>query len=253
MEEDNNIYSGFAYVYDRFMDNIPYDMWHSYIHGLLRDYNINNGIVAELACGTGTITSMLAADGYDMIGIDISGDMLSAAYSKCPSNVLLLQQDIRELDLYGPAAAMVCVCDGMNYLVSEKDLYNTLCRVRIFLDYGGVFIFDLKTRYFYENVLGSRVIADNRDDLSLIWENEFNKDTDINEYFITIYSLCDGENGLFERFDELHRQRAYSIGKVKELVKKAGMETVAVYNAFTKEEPLDNSERVYFIVKNGIV
>ena len=249
MTEDNNIYSGFAYVYDRFMDNIPYDMWHGYIRGLLRDYNINNGIVAELACGTGTITSMLAADGYDMIGIDISGDMLGIARSKCPGSVLLLQQDIRELDLYGSAAAMVCVCDGMNYLAGDKDLYKTLCRVRIFLDYGGIFIFDLKTRYFYENVLGSRVIAENREDLSLIWENEFNKDTDINEYLITIYSLCDEENGLFERFDELHRQRAYSIEKVKELVKKAGMETVAVYNAFTKEEPVDNSERVYFVVK----
>ncbi len=250
MEDYNsNIYSGFAYVYDRFMDNIPYGRWHSYIHGLLMDYNINSGIVADLACGTGTITSMLAKDGYDMAGIDISYDMLCVARNKCPANVLLLQQDIRELDLYGSAAAMICVCDGINYLLDEESLYKTLCRVQIFLDYGGIFIFDLKTMYFYENILGNRVIADNREDLSLIWENEFNKDTGINEYLVTIYSLCDKENGLFERFDELHRQKAYSIDKIKELVKKAGMETVAVYNAFTKEPPLDNSERVYFIVK----
>lgn len=251
MEKDNNdgIYTGFAYVYDKFMDNIPYDEWHSYIHMLLKDYGITDGIVAELACGTGTLTSMLAADGYDMIGIDISYDMLGIARSKCPGNVLLLQQDIRELDLYGSAAAMLCVCDGINYMDGTDSLYKVFCRVNIFLDYGGIFIFDLKTMYFYENVLGSRVIADNREDASLIWENEFHKETGINEYLVTIYSLCDEENGLFERYEELHRQKAYSIEKVKEVAEKAGLETVAVYNAFTKEEPEENSERVYFILK----
>ena len=247
MEKDNNygIYTGFAYVYDKFMDNIPYGEWHSYIHMLLKEYGITNGIVAELACGTGTITSMLAADGYDMIGIDISYDMLGIARSKCPENVLLLQQDIRELDLYGSAAAMVCVCDGMNYLSCTDSLYRTLCRVNIFLDYGGIFIFDLKTWHFYENVLGSRIIAENREDASLIWENEFHKETGINEYLVTIYSLCDEENGLFERYDELHTQKAYSIEEVKKMAEKAGLEVSAVYNAFTKEKPSENSERVY--------
>lgn len=251
MEKYNNneIYTGFAYVYDKFMDNIPYGEWHSYIHMLLKDYGVNSGIVAELACGTGTITSMLAADGYDMIGIDISYDMLSVARDKCPGNVLLLQQDIRELDLYGSAAAMVCVCDGMNYMDGTDSLYKVFCRVNIFLDYGGVFIFDLKTRYFYENVLGSRIIAENRDDASFIWENEFHKETGINEYLVTIYSICDEKNGLYERYDELHKQRAYSIDEVKETAKKAGFKVSAVYNAFTKEEPSEDSGRVYFILK----
>ena len=148
--------------------------------------------------------------------------------------MLLLQQDIRGLDLYGSSAAMVCVCDGMNYLLDEDSLYKTLCRVRMFLDHGGIFIFDMKTRYFYENVLGSRVIAENRD---------------INDYLITVYNLVDKENDLFERFDELHMQRAYPVEKVKELINKAGLETAAVYNAFTKEEPSGTSERIYFVAK----
>jgi len=252
MEKDINdgIYTGFAYVYDKFMDNIPYNGWHSYIYTLLKEYGITSGIVAELACGTGTITSMLAADGYDMIGVDISYDMLGIARDKCPGNVLLLQQDIRELDLYGSAAAMICVCDGMNYMDCTDSLYRVFCRANIFLDYGGIFIFDLKTTYFYENILGNRVIAENREDSSIIWENEFNKETGINEYLVTIYSLCE-ENGLFERYEELHTQKAYSIEEVKGLAKKAGLETAAVYNAFTKEEPKEDSERVYFILKKA--
>ncbi|MCI8750550.1 MAG: class I SAM-dependent methyltransferase [Lachnospiraceae bacterium] len=250
METDNsNIYSGFAYVYDSFMDNIPYKDWYNYIHGILLDYNIKDGIITELACGTGTISALLAEGGYDVTGVDISSEMLEVARSKCPDSVLLLQQDIRGLDLYGSSAAMVCVCDGMNYLLNEDSLYKTLCRVRMFLDHGGIFIFDMKTRYFYENVLGSRVIAENREDSSLIWENEFHNGTDINEYLITVYNLVDKENDLFERFDELHMQRAYPVEKVKELINKAGLETAAVYNAFTKEEPSGTSERIYFVAK----
>lgn len=252
MEESNyNIYTDFAYVYDVFMDNIPYDEWHNYVHGLLMDYNINDGMVAELACGTGILAAMLASDGYDMIGVDISSDMLSIARDRCPEDVLLVNQDIRELDLSGTVAAMICICDGMNYMTDEESLYNVFQRVHLFLGEDGVFIFDMKTRYFYENVLGNSVIVDNREDASLIWENGFDSATGINEYLITIYNLAGKENDLFKRSEELHRQRAYPIEKVEELVQKAGMETVAVYNALTKEKPADDSERVYFIIRNG--
>lgn len=231
------------------MDNIPYKDWYDYLHGLLIDYNINSGIVADLACGTGTITAMFASDGYNMIGVDLSPEMLEVAHNKCPDSVLLLHQDIRELDLYGTAAAMVCICDGMNYMPDEESLYQVFNRVHTFLDDGGIFIFDMKTWHFYENVLGSQSIVDNREQSSLIWENGFDKATGINEYFITIYNLYSKELGLFERFDEYHRQRAYPVEKVTGLAAKAGLETVAVYNAFTKEKPLSNSERIYYIMR----
>lgn len=132
-KENFNIYSGFAYVYDSFMDNIPYKSWHAYLHELLKDYNINSGIIVDLACGTGTITAMLASDGYDITGIDISSEMLAVARNKCSKDVLLLQQDIRELDLYGTAAAMVCVCDGMNYMLDEKVYITYLVECTHFL------------------------------------------------------------------------------------------------------------------------
>ena len=93
------------------------------------------------------MTSRLAADGYDVIGIDLSAEMLEAARDKCPDSVLLLQQDMCELDLYGTARAFVCVCDGMNYLTELEMLRQTFEKVFLFLDQDGVFLFDMKTAY----------------------------------------------------------------------------------------------------------
>lgn len=251
MEEDFEIYAGFAGVYDEFMDNIPYDEWHSYLHELLIENNVKSGIVVDLACGTGSMTYRLAEDGYDMIGIDLSEDMLDIARDKCNADVLLLQQDMRELDLYGTAAAMVCVCDGMNYILESDDLRKVFKKVYIFLDYNGIFIFDMKTEYFYEDILGDRVIADNRENASFIWDNEYHKDTHVNEYLLTIYSLADEESDLFARYDEMHYQKAYSIEEISRLLEEAGLELLNVYNAFTKNAPDKKSERVYFIAKRG--
>ena len=63
-------YTGFAALYDTFMDNIPYKEWSNYVINLLKQHNINDGIVLDLGCGTGNIAEYLATAGYDMIGID---------------------------------------------------------------------------------------------------------------------------------------------------------------------------------------
>ncbi len=248
-EEDCGIYMGFAPLYDEYMDNIAYDEWHEYIRGILSDRGIRGGTVAELACGTGVMTAMLAADGYDMIGVDVSCEMLEIARERCGDGVLLIEQDMRELELYGSVRAFVCVCDGMNYLLDEKDLRKVFCRVNKFLDCGGVFIFDMKTRHFYEDVLGNATIAENRETSSLIWENEFDPDKGINEYLITAYRLCDERRGLYERIEEVHRQRAYSIDKVAGAIEGAGLRAANIYGAFTKEAPDGDSERVFFVAE----
>lgn len=147
--EHNEIYGEFAYVYDEFMDNIPYEQWHDYLHKLLIKYGVEKGIITELACGTGTMTKLLADDGYDMIGIDISYEMLDVARQKyTDDNILFLNQDMRELDLYGTAAAMVCVCDGMIISRTRKSCLKYLMKIKIFLDYNGIFIFDMKNKTF---------------------------------------------------------------------------------------------------------
>lgn len=244
-------YTGFAQVYDQFMDNIPYLDWSKYLVELLNKYGVLDGLVLDLGCGTGNITELLAKEGYDMIGIDNSQDMLSIAMNK-GDNILYLNQDMREFELYGTVAAVVSICDSMNYIMSEEELLDVFKLVNNYLDSEGVFIFDLNTEYKYKTILADNTIAENRDDSSFIWENYYYEEERVNEYNLTIYNKTSDEKTedmLYQRFNEVHYQRAYSIETMKRLLKEAGMEFVVAYDAFTYDEPSNTSERVYIIAK----
>ena len=152
-------YTGFAQVYDLFMDNIPYDEWTDYLVSMMKKYGTSEGLVLELGCGTGKVTRRLANQGYDMIGIDNSYDMLSVAIEKedelrdeegnLPRNsILYLHQDMREFELYGTVAAVVSICDSMNYITEDEDLVEVFRLVNQYLDTNGLFIFDLSTKRF---------------------------------------------------------------------------------------------------------
>lgn len=243
-------YTGFAEVYDMFMDNIPYEEWCGYLMELLQEYGVSDGLVLDLGCGTGTLTRLLAEEGYDMIGIDISEDMLEIAMEKSAaesSNILYLQQDMREFELYGTVRAIVSICDSMNYIMEYEELVQVLRLANNYLDPGGVFIFDMNTPYKYRELLGEQTIAENREEGSFIWENYYDEEEQINEYDLTLF--IKEENGLFRKYEETHYQRAYDLETVLRAVKEAGMELAAVYNAFSKEAPAENSERVYFVVR----
>ena len=250
-------YTGFAGVYDMFMDNIPYQEWGEYLCGLLKEQQITEGIVVDIGCGTGKITEQLALAGYDMIGIDNSEEMLMIARNKKaeykeedPRNqILYLLQDMREMELYGTAKAMVSICDSMNYILEEEDLLTVFRLVNNYLDTKGVFIFDLNTEYKYKEILGDQTIAENREEASFVWENFFYPDEQVNEYDLTIYAREEGN--LFRRFDETHYQRCYRLETVKRLLEEAGMEFVAAYDAFTKQPPKKDSERIYIIAREG--
>lgn len=267
-EYENNAYTGFAVVYDLFMDNIPYDMWCVYIRNLLKKYKIASGLIAELGCGTGAMTRRLCNCGYDMIGIDCSEDMLAvarehminASAASPESSILYLQQDMRELELYGTVAAFVSVCDSMNYLLKEQDLLQVFRLVNNYLDPKGIFIFDLKTEAYFQG-LAENNFAENRSMASFFWDNYYDDKTNINRYDLTVYVseelLEEGESGepeepgVFLRFDETHYQRAYSLETVKELLKQSGMEFVAAYDAFTEQMPAKDSERIYIVAREG--
>ncbi len=244
------IYTGFSMVYDQLMDNVPYEDWCVYLTGLLRDYGCREGLVLELGCGTGALTRLLAQAGYDMIGLDSSPDMLSIArerQAKEETEILYLQQDMREFELYGTVAAVVSLCDSMNYITEYKELVQVFRLVNNYLDPGGYFIFDLNTPYKYRELLADNTFAENREDCSFIWENTYDDETELNEYALTLFVR--GEDGRYERFEEFHYQKAYAIETVEKAAAEAGMEFIAVYDAFTREEPSDTGERVYVILK----
>lgn len=243
-------YQSFAQVYDTFMDNIDYDGWSAYLIGLLREYGICDGLVLELGCGTGSMTERLAMAGYDMIGSDLSPDMLEIAMEKKDAsglNILYLLQDMREFELYGTVRAIVSVCDPMNYILEEEDLLQVFRLVNNYLDPGGMFIFDLNTTKKYRD-MGETTIAENREEASFIWENYFDEEEKINEYDLTLF-IRDEEDGRFDRFEEFHEQRAYSLTEIGELIRESGMELIAMYDAFTHEPATEECERVYVIAR----
>lgn len=252
-----NPYTGFASMYDLFMDNVPYDEWADYIEHLLKQYNIDSGLLLELGCGTGSVTMRLAEKGYDMIGIDYSEEMLQIAREKsmeAGNNILYLCQDMREFELYGTVAAVISVCDSMNYILSEEELLKVFKLVNNYLDPRGLFIFDLDTQYAYEEVLGDNTIAENRDEGSFIWENTYYEEEQLNEVNLTLFipegnEGKNGQSGLYRKYEELHYRRAYSIDTVKRLIEEAGMEWVAIYSALTEKEPEADCERVYIIAR----
>lgn len=242
-------YSDFAKVYDMYMDNVPYDEWTNYIVSLLQAYDIEDGLILELGCGTGSITELLAEKGYDMIGIDNSEEMLNVALEKREQSghdILYLNQDMRAFELYGTVQAVVSICDSINYILEKEELLETFRLVNNYLDIGGLFIFDINTIYKYQSI-GDSVIAENRDEGSFIWENSFYEDENINEYDLTLYIR--DENGKYDRFTENHLQKAYTLDEITELIRKSGLEFIAAYDAFTREPVNEHSERIYVIAR----
>lgn len=245
-------YTSFAEVYDTFMDNIPYEEWGEYLHGLLKEYGVEDGLVVDLGCGTGAITEILAGKGYDMTGIDNSEDMLEIAMDKKEKSghdILYLLQDMREFELYGTVRAAVSICDSVNYILEEEELEETFRLVNNYLDPGGVFIFDFNTTYKYEQILGEQTIAENRDDCSFIWENYYDPQEQINEYDLTLFIRESEEEDMFRRYEEVHYQKAYDLDTIRQLIERAGMEYVTAYDAFTKNAPHARSERIYVIAR----
>ena len=276
-------YTGFAQVYDIFMDDTPYEEWCGYLTGVLEKYQesgsagaagtavpktgnnyiietdddvIKNNLqqehnsILDLGCGTGTLTELLARQGYDMIGIDNAQEMLQIAMDKRDASgldILYLLQDMRELELYSTVGTVLSVCDSLNYLLEEKELLQVFRLVDNYLYPGGLFLFDFNTVYKYSQVIGDAVIAENREDCSFIWENYYHEEEEINEYDLTVFVQEEGDR--FRRFTENHFQRGYTPETMRRLVEQAGMRLLRLLDADTLGEVTDRSERVYVLAR----
>ena len=243
-------YGSFAMVYDLFMDHVDYDGWSDYLRKLLRRYGVEDGLILELGGGTGSMTERLAEAGFDMIGVDCSGEMLEIAQEKkCESglDILYLEQDMREFELYGTVRAVVSVCDSLNYILEDEELVKVFRLVNNYLDPGGIFLFDLNTIDKYRKI-GDTTIAENREEGSFIWDNYYDEDENINEYQLTIF-LREGDGDLYRKYEEVHYQRGYELERIKELLKEAGLEFLDAFEAFTEHAPDGASERIYIAAR----
>lgn len=256
-------YGDFAGVYDELMDNTPYEQWGQRLAGLIEKYGVSKperdvedvlaserNLVLDLGCGTGTLTEMMYQKGYDMIGIDLSEDMLNIAMEKramSGDKILYLLQDMRELELYSTVGTVYSVCDSVNYILEEQELLQTFSLVNNYLYPGGIFIFDFNTVYKYRDVIGDTTIAENREDCSFIWENFYHEEEEINEYDLTVFVKQSEDS--FRRFTETHFQRGYTAEQMVSLIEQAGMKVLECRDADTGEAVTAESERIYLVAK----
>lgn len=241
-------YTSFAEVYDLFMDNVPYEQWCEYICAVLKENQITDGPVLDLGCGTGKLTRLMAARGYDMTGVDSSAEMLMmAAEQQGREQVLYLMQEMQALDLDGCVRAVYSACDCINYVLEPEMLLETFDRVSRYLEPGGIFLFDSNTDYKYREMLGENTFAESRPEGSFIWENYYDEEERINEYDLTLF--IPEEGGLYRRYTETHFQRNYALEQIEDLLKQAGLNCIGIYDDYTRNPLRFDSERATFVAK----
>lgn len=240
-------YTDFAYIYDNLIDQ-DYEKWADYIEEIFAKYKKSPKLVLDLGCGTGNITNILAKRGYDMIGVDISLDMLNVARDKAADeglDVLYLCQDIREFELYGTVDAIICTLDVINYITDPEDLSKVFALVKNYLNPDGIFIFDINTEYKLKNILGNNTFVNDENGIFYTWENEYSEN--ISNQFLTFFAETD--DGLYQRFEENHIQRAYTINEIREKLKENKLTFEVEYSLFSLETPDKNCEKTVIVSK----
>lgn len=245
-----NQYSNFAYVYDRLMEDVDYKGWVEYIEALFQLRKLKPKRILELACGTGNITIPLSKKGYEILGVDISQDMLMVASDKASEageKIIFLEKDMRELELEGGGYdCVLCLCDGINYIAEDEDLLKVFHSVYQSLGQEGIFIFDVSSYYKLKHILGENTYGENLGDLCYLWQNYFDEDTNTVEMDLTLF-LQEGK--LYKKVEEFHLQRAYRTEELTEALKVVGFTDITPFAAFELEIPDEDSERIFFLAK----
>jgi ubiquinone/menaquinone biosynthesis C-methylase UbiE len=242
-------YSSFAEIYDFLMDNKDYELWTENIEKIYRRYKFMPKKILELGCGTGSITIKMYKKGYSIIGTDISEEMLEIANNKAEEENLRIRfilQDMTNLTYNKKVDSVISICDGINYIVRLEDLKKTIDGISNILEDDGMLIFDVSTIYKLENIIGNNVFHENFKNFSYVWDNEYNNETKILQFELTMFLLTD--NNKYERFIENHIQKAHSVAEISELLKK-DYKILGILSEKNLKEIKNNDERIYFVAK----
>ncbi len=249
------MYDSLAPVYDILNREIDYEAWAEYLTAQMRDHaKIPVQTIADIGCGTGSMTFPLARRGYDVTGIDLSTEMLNVAYQKmleeeAPLSVRLVAQDMTELDLGGTVDAVVCILDGINHLPGREMLKKCFSSVGASLASGGVFLFDLNSRHKFETVYGEEAYTFETSNSFCVWQNDYHPAGKFCDFYITLFDKT--KKGLYTRSDTVQREYYFSRRTVENALQAAGMTLVSCTGGLDGHEVCDNDERWYFTAVKG--
>lgn len=243
-------YEAFASVYDIFMEQVEYDQWLSHIHAVWDKFGLKPKTIIDLGCGTGSVLLPLAKEGFEMIGVDLSPEMLTEADHKAMEagvSVRLACQDMTELDLGEKADCILSLCDSMNYLTEDGELDDAFQSIAQHMKEDSLFLFDMNTEYKFREVLGQNAFGSAEEHAAYIWENDYDEEEKINEYYVSFF--IENEDGLYERTEEFHYERAYSMEEIENGLRAAGMELMEVWDGYSFDVPHAESERLLFAAR----
>ncbi len=250
-------YDSIASVYDNINAEIDYSAWADFIEKCFEDHlNEKPALVLDLACGTGSMTFELHSRGYDMIGADMSEDMLTVAldkaYDKEISDILFLKQDMRDFELYGTVGAVVSCLDSVNYLLEDSDLEKCFRCVHNYLDPDGLFIFDVNTPYKFKNIYGNNhyIFEDASMDGETAycgWQNDYDEATRLCNFYLSVFT--ETEKGSYSRADEVQTERCYTKEELESTLLSCGFEIIGFFGDFELSAPEDDCERWYIAAR----
>ncbi len=241
-----NAYAALAQVYDSLMPAQAYPAWADSCDAIFRPRGLHT--VLDLACGTGRLSWLLAEKGYEVIGADLSSDMLAEAMAagegrSAEIRPMFICQAMEELDLYGTVQAVVCSMDGMNYLDPEA-LKETVRRVRLFLEPGGLFVFDIHTPEKLRSMDGENFV-DESEDAFCVWSAEMTEEGAC-DYVVDLFTR---EGRLWRRSTEEHREYVHDPEALSALLKELGFASVEIHGGLPLRERRPEDERLFFVAE----
>ena len=244
-------YHDLASSYDRLTNDVDYEATVAFYEQILKREGLTPRTAVDLACGTGSVTAILARKGLDIIGVDMSEEMLTEAFQKvqdlsCPPRFIC--QKLQELYLPRGVDLAVCALDSLDYITDPEDCAEAICRVYKVLNPGGIFIFDVNTPEKLRAMDG-QVFLDEDDDVYCVWRGEFDEETNICSYGMDLFQR---QGDVWHRSFEEHREYAYSQEQLTRFLKAAGFTHIRVYADRRFEVPGEGEQRIYFKARKGI-
>lgn len=230
--------------YDRFTDDVGYAKWADFFEEIFHAEGLSPHLMVDLACGTGSLSAELAKRGYEMIGVDASAEMLMQAMNNTIDlelRPIFLNQRMEQLDLYGTVDACLCCLDSVNYITDPAALREAFRRVELFLEPGGIFIFDINTEKKFRSMNNECYVRED-EDVFCVWQVDF-ADA-LCSYDFNIF-VKDGQK--WARYQEEHKERYYSINFMMQTLQELGFEQIKLYPELqlSQQENLENQDRIF--------